>query len=91
MNAVWIFAGIPEIDQIVYIFLGTPMFLGGAIGFIMDNLLPGDFSISLIISIVQNGWLFIFTNYFVKDALAAEIPIFKVTANGKSCDNIMVK
>ena len=36
------FAGNEVIDQIISVFLSTSMFVGGLVGFVLDNTIPGN-------------------------------------------------
>ncbi|KAK2139278.1 hypothetical protein LSH36_1893g00002 [Paralvinella palmiformis] len=37
-----IHTGVPEIDQILTVLLSTGMFVGGVVGFTLDNIIPGS-------------------------------------------------
>lgn len=50
-----LFSGVVELDQVLQVLLTTSMFVGGFIGFVLDNTIPG-------ISLLSLNCLFI---YFV--------------------------
>ena len=35
--------GVAELDQIMTVLMSTSMFIGGVIGFILDNIIPGEY------------------------------------------------
>ena len=37
----YIFPGNNELDQVIKVLLGTAMFVGGILGFVLDNTIPG--------------------------------------------------
>ena len=40
-NELHVFLGSDDLDQVLRVLLGTAMFVGGVLGFILDNTVPG--------------------------------------------------
>ena len=43
MTQVYIFSGNEEVDRVLTVLLSTAMFVGGFIGFVLDNTVPGKY------------------------------------------------
>ena len=49
-----VFSGNEEFDQVVKVMLGTAMFVGGIIGFILDNTVPGKVYYFVFLQYLKN-------------------------------------
>ena len=47
MFTILYFTGYVELDDVIRVLLGTSMFVGGIIGFILDNIVPGKLYVDL--------------------------------------------
>lgn len=53
INYNFIFAGNSELDQVLTVLLSTAMFVGGMLGFILDNTVPGLYLKKLFCAIMS--------------------------------------
>lgn len=49
ISCLWCVSGVKEVDQVLHILLTTHMFVGGFLGFFLDNTIPGKLKLKVAV------------------------------------------